>query len=219
MACDPVFFLASGKADWRSGQATDPGPSPELGKADWRSGQATDPGPSPELGKADTRSGEGPGSIACSTRHLSKFSAEPENLHGVRSAHRIRRRVRHESRLPFRRIGVPPSVIVAAPGRLHAPCGFSGPGENPLMARAHQRAVQCLSPSACLPFQARGQTLDRPPGPSPASSRNGGRSIRCACVASAPTATAGTALRRATPHRPAVRPSRRLRRSRTAAGN
>ena len=109
-----MFFLARGKADTRRLQAADPMPVPELGKAETRWGQATDPGPSPELGKADTRSGEGPGSIACSTRHLSKFSAEPENLHGARSTHRIRRRVRHESRPPFRRIGVPPSVIVAA---------------------------------------------------------------------------------------------------------
>ena len=125
--------------------------------------QATDPGPSPELGKADTRSGEGPGSVAAGGRHLSKFSAEPENLHGARSAHRIQRRVRHESRPPFRRIGVPPSVIVAAPGRLHAPCGFSGPGENPLMAPAHKRSIRHLSPSACPPFQARGKIPDRPP--------------------------------------------------------
>ncbi len=78
-------------------------------------GQATDPGPSPELGKADTRSGEGPGSVACRTRHLSRFSAGPENLHGARSAHRIQRRVRHRSRPPFRRTSVPPSVIVSRP--------------------------------------------------------------------------------------------------------
>ena len=115
-------------------------------------GQATDPGPSPELGKADTRSGEGPESVACSSRHLSKFSAEPENLHGARSAHRIWRRVRHKSRRRFRRTGVPPSVIVAVPGRLHAPCGFSGPGENPLRrgpangrSGTFPRARVCLS--------------------------------------------------------------------------
>ena len=77
--------------------------------------QATDPGASPELGKADTRSGEGPGSVACSTRHLSKFSAGPENLHGARSAYRIQRRVRHQSHPPFRRTSVSPPVIVAAP--------------------------------------------------------------------------------------------------------
>ena len=77
--------------------------------------QATDPGASPELGKADARSGEGPGSVACSTRHLSKFSAGPENLHGARSAYRIQRRVRHQSHPPFRRTSVSPPVIVAAP--------------------------------------------------------------------------------------------------------
>jgi hypothetical protein len=111
--------------------AADPAPFPDIGKAASRWGQATDSGPSPELGKADTRSGEGPESVACSSRHLSKFSAEPENLHGARSAHRIWCRVQHESRPRFRRTGVPPSVIVAVPDRLHAPCGFSGPGENP----------------------------------------------------------------------------------------
>ncbi len=137
--------------------------SPSLERQTRARRQATDPGPSPELGKADTRSGEGPGSVAASRRHLSKFSAEPENLHGARSARRIQRRVRHESSPPFRRTGVSPSVIAAAPGRMHAPCGFSGPGENPLMAPAHERSIRHLSPSACLPFQARGKVPDRPP--------------------------------------------------------
>jgi hypothetical protein len=41
-----------------------PRKSAEIGKADMRSLQAVDPGPSPELGKADTRPGEGPGSDA-----------------------------------------------------------------------------------------------------------------------------------------------------------
>jgi hypothetical protein len=39
------------------------------------------------------------------TRRLGKSSAEPEDLHGARDAHRIQRRVRHQWRTVMDRIG------------------------------------------------------------------------------------------------------------------
>jgi hypothetical protein len=68
MACDPVSFLASGKADTR-----------------WL--QATNPWLSPGLGKADTRPGKSHGLIACATA--------PERL--FRAAEKVARRMQPAS--------------------------------------------------------------------------------------------------------------------------
>jgi hypothetical protein len=51
----------------------------------------------------------------------------------------------------------------ATRNRLPAPCDVRGLARERAQAPAHKRPIQGLSPSACLPFQARGKTLDRPP--------------------------------------------------------
>ena len=50
--------------------------------------------------------------------------------------------------------------------RLPAPCDVRGLGRERVQAPSRKRSIQSLSPSACLPFQARGKTLDRPPAAS-----------------------------------------------------
>ena len=135
--------------------------------------QAPDPGPSPSLERRHALEPR----MALSTRHLSKRRAGKLGCSATGSS--VECGMNSACRCP--RTGVPPSVIVTAPGRLHAPYGFSGLAKS-AQAPSRKRSIQYLSPArVCLPSSGKGtgSTACNPRVSAFPSSGKGTGSIAC----------------------------------------
>ena len=212
MACDPVSFLASGKADTRWLQAIDPWLSPGLGKADTRLG---------ERHRIDRLRRPAPERIFARARESARRMQPAGSGHDHRWQHTDARGAAG---------AIHAALDAGSGGRCVHRASFPARRKTCSGAAYYKRLIRGLPPSACLPFQARGKAPDQSLAASAQSafpsSGNGTRSAATTALAvtgesaaTAPTATAGTARCRAAPRTPAGRSTRPPHRSRTAAGS